>query len=150
MSTVTAMDCSQFHPLSRESIVILIRSFYSDVRADPELGPVFEAAIMDEWDAHLERMADFWSTVVLRTHSFRGNVYQKHMALNGIKREHFERWLSIWRMHTERMFELNIAREFQEIAEGIGRMLHYGFFDEFPDGTGPRKAEANRPSPYLQ
>ena len=28
----------------------LVRSFYAKVRQDPDLGPIFEAAIGDEWD----------------------------------------------------------------------------------------------------
>ena len=129
-------------PLTRDSIATLVRDFYADVRADAELGPVFDAVLAGQWDAHLDLMVDFWCTVVLHTRSFRGNVYDKHMALNGITRSHFTRWLELWKAHTERLFGKEDAHEFQLVAAGIGRMLHYGFFDEFPDGTVPRKAAA--------
>ncbi|HZW21874.1 MAG TPA: group III truncated hemoglobin, partial [Noviherbaspirillum sp.] len=58
-------------PLTRDSITTLVGDFYADVRADPELGPVFDAVLAGHWEEHLDRMVDFWSTVVLHTHSFR-------------------------------------------------------------------------------
>lgn len=61
-------------PLTQESIATLVYAFYDSVRADPELGPVFNAAI-DDWEPHLARMVEFWSTTMLGTKSFQGNVY---------------------------------------------------------------------------
>ena len=144
MNAADAKELPRFLPLTRESIAVLVRDFYADVRADAELGPVFNAVIGDSWDAHLERMSEFWCTVVLRTRSFRGNVFEKHMALGGITPTHFARWMALWRAHTERLFEREAAQDFQTIAGGIGRMLHYGLFNAFPNGTVPRHAEAGQ------
>lgn len=126
-------------PLSRESITTLVHAFYADVRSDADLGPVFDNAIGDHWDAHLDRMVEFWSTVIMRTHSFQGNVFGKHMALQGITPEHFTRWMALWTFHTDRLFSKDMAAEFQTTAAGIGRMLHHGFFNQFPDGSRMRK-----------
>ncbi|WP_342118347.1 group III truncated hemoglobin [Pseudoduganella sp. OTU4001] len=71
-------------PLTTESITTLVHQFYQGVRAAPELGPVFDAAI-DDWPPHLARMVEFWSTTMLGTKSFQGNVYGKHMALPGVQ-----------------------------------------------------------------
>jgi len=70
-------------PPSVESITQLVHGFYDDVRQDPLLGPVFEKALHGQWDAHLQRLVDFWSTVALGTRSFKGDVFGKHMALEG-------------------------------------------------------------------
>lgn len=43
--------------------------FYAKVRVDPEIGPVFNDAVQN-WDAHLALLKDFWSTVMLTTGRF--------------------------------------------------------------------------------
>jgi len=45
-------------PLIRKVIL----SFYEKVRRDPLLGPIFEEAIGDKWDPHIERIILFWLT----------------------------------------------------------------------------------------
>jgi Domain of unknown function DUF488 len=53
--------------LSEDTIRHLVDSFYAKVRADPELGPIFERAIVGDWGPHLATMHDFWSSVMLTT-----------------------------------------------------------------------------------
>ncbi|WP_432377952.1 group III truncated hemoglobin [Duganella sp. P38] len=117
-------------PLTTESIVTLVHEFYDGVRADPELGPVFDAAIGDNWDPHLARMVDFWSTVMTGSRNFQGNVYGKHMLLNGITPDHFQRWLHMFVATTNRLFAPKDAQEFQIVARRIAASLQLGFFGE--------------------
>jgi len=117
-------------PLDQASITTLVHEFYDDVRADPELGPVFNLAIGAHWGLHLDRMVEFWSTVMLGNRGFQGNVYGKHMALSGISPEHFRRWLALFVAHTERLFAPADAAEFQTVARRIAASLQYGFFGE--------------------
>ena len=56
----------------KESITELVHAFYADVRKDDLLGPVFDKALHGQWDAHLHRLVDFWSTVLLGARSFKG------------------------------------------------------------------------------
>ena len=114
-------------PLTAESIAILVQEFYDGVRADPELGPVFDAAI-DDWAPHLARMVEFWSTVMLGSKNFQGNVYGKHMALPGIEPRHFERWLALFDATVQRLFEPAVAAEFRTVASRIAQSLQYGFY----------------------
>ena len=89
VSRHTAAMTEEAHPTqtagklapSAESITQLVHGFYGDVRRDPLLGPVFEKALHGQWDAHLQRLVDFWSTVALGARSFKGDVFGKHMAL---------------------------------------------------------------------
>ena len=118
---------------STESLTELVHSFYADVRADPLLGPVFEAALRDRWEPHLARMVDFWSTVALGSKSFRGNVFSKHMALQGVTPAHFAAWVRLWGQHTDRLFEPDVARELQITAHGIARNLFQGYFGTRPE-----------------
>jgi hypothetical protein len=45
----------------------LVYAFYDRVRADPLLGPVFDAKLDGRWDTHLPKMVSFWSSLVLGT-----------------------------------------------------------------------------------
>jgi hemoglobin len=116
-------------PLTTESITTLVHEFYDGVRADPELGPVFDAAIED-WEPHLARMVEFWSTTMLGTRSFQGNVYGKHMALSGVRPEHFQRWIALFQQTVDRLFEPAVAEEFRLVASRIAQSLQYGFFGQ--------------------
>ncbi|TFW13454.1 group III truncated hemoglobin [Duganella callida] len=117
-------------PLSRDTIATLVHQFYDGVRADADIGPVFNAAIGAHWDTHLERMVDFWSTVMLGSRNFQGNVYGKHMALRGVQPEHFRRWLQLFEAAVRRLFSPDDATEFLVVANRIGASLQYGFFGE--------------------
>lgn len=78
----------------------VVFGFYDRVRVDPLLAPVFDAAIAPEdWPHHLERMCDFWSSVLLKSGRFQGRPLQKHLGLPGLSDAHFHRWLSLFR-HT--------------------------------------------------
>lgn len=113
---------------TREGLTDLVHGFYADVRADARLGPLFDRAIGDHWDAHLARMVEFWSTVTLGTRSFKGDVFGKHMAVDGVQPEHFDIWLRLWSQHTERVFAPEVARELQNLAGGVARNLFRGYF----------------------
>lgn len=115
-------------PLDRASITSLVHQFYDEVRADPVLGPVFDGAIGERWDPHLERMVEFWSTVMLGTRAFQGNVFGKHMALQGIEPDHFLRWLTMFEATAARLFEPAVADEFITVARRIAASLQYGYF----------------------
>lgn len=116
--------------LNRTSIATLVNEFYDEVRADPELFPVFNAAIGDNWTPHLDRMVDFWSTVMLGSRSFQGNVFGKHMLLNGVRPDHFRLWLAMFEATATRLFAPEIADEFIVTARRIGASLQYGFFGQ--------------------
>jgi len=115
-------------PLARDAIHTLVHQFYDDVRADAVLGPVFDKAIGEHWDEHLARMVEFWSTVMLGTHSFQGNVFGTHMALSGVEPDHFRRWLALFQATTTRLFDEQTAHEFMQVGQRIAASLQYGYF----------------------
>ena len=119
-------------------IAQLVHGFYADVRNDPLLGPVFEKALHGRWDAHLQRLVDFWSTVALGTRSFKGDVFGKHMALEGVTPAHFAAWVGLWQQHTSRLFAPEVAHHLQVAAHGIARNLFRGYFGSDPAFVPPR------------
>ncbi|WP_102961278.1 group III truncated hemoglobin [Mangrovicella endophytica] len=72
----------------------LVDTFYARVRADPEIGPIFLGEVED-WDAHLAKLIDFWSGVVLRTSRYDGRPLRPHLMLP-IEPRHFDRWLDLF------------------------------------------------------
>lgn len=118
----------QYEELSTATITALVHEFYDGVRADPELGPVFDAAIGDNWDQHLARMVDFWSTVMMGTKQFQGNVFGTHMQLSGVEPQHLRRWLALFEMTSARLFTPALADEFLAVGRRIAASLQYGFF----------------------
>jgi hemoglobin len=122
--------------LNKESIATLVHTFYDDVRADPVLAPVFNAAIGDHWGPHLERMVAFWTTTMLKTQPFQGNVFAKHMVLNGITADHFQRWLTMFEATAARLFAPEVADEFTLVARRIAASLQLGFFGKILVSAG--------------
>jgi len=105
-------------------IAVLVDRFYEKVRADPLLGPVFNAAVHD-WDEHKRTLVSFWSSVALRTGNYRGNPMAVHRA-QPIRTEHFVRWLALWRETAGDVLDEISAAQMIEHADRIGRSLRLG------------------------
>ncbi|MGH8806697.1 MAG: group III truncated hemoglobin [Noviherbaspirillum sp.] len=124
-------------PVTEEAIRALVDTFYDRVREDAILAPVFERALHGNWSAHLPRMVDFWSRVLLGTARFQGNVFGKHMALDGITDAHFLHWLSLFTSTVNELFDNETAAEITGIADRIAASLQRGFMDRRLRGAGP-------------
>jgi hemoglobin len=110
--------------ISEEQIAALVDTFYTRVRQDATLGPVFEKAIGGEWEPHLERMRAFWSSLLLASGRYKGNPMIKHlMLLPRIGRQHFERWLNLWRQTAADVLPPPAAAVFVSRAESIAERL---------------------------
>ena len=116
------------HELNPATLNMLVHEFYDLVRQDQDLQPIFDKAIGENWDLHLSHMVDFWSTVMLGSRQFQGNVYGKHMLLNGIEAKHFEQWLKLFKNTAYHLFDKEIADEISTVAHRIAGSLQYGFF----------------------
>lgn len=105
--------------------------FYARVRADTLLGPIFLAAIGTsdaEWDAHLARIGDFWSSVILRSGRYHGDPYTKHARLDGLEPHMFAHWLALFRQSCAELFPAETADLFIDRAERIASSLRIGLF----------------------
>lgn len=113
--------------ITEDNIRRMVHAFYGSVRQDEVLGPIFEEALAHDWDGHLPRMVDFWSTVLLGTRSFQSNVLGKHMALPGIEKDHFERWLHLFRETVHGIYAAGPADKIIQIAKRIATSLQLGY-----------------------
>ena len=111
-------------PLAITDIERLVDRFYDRVRADPELGPVFNAAVHD-WPDHERTLVDFWSSIALGTKRYRGNPMAAHRP-HPIREEHFGHWLDLWRETAEEELAPEHAAVFIEHARRIAQSLQFG------------------------
>ena len=111
-------------PITEAQIDILVRRFYAKATADTMLGPVFTAAVED-WEAHYDRLRDFWSSVLLTSGRYKGNPFGVHRAL-GLQAAQFEVWLGLWRATTAEVFAPDQAQFINDKATRIGDSLRQG------------------------
>lgn len=106
----------------------LVEDFYGRVRRDSELGPIFEAAVRD-WPLHLDRLTDFWSSVMLGSGRYKGNPFAVHqLHAEQLSPELFDRWLGIWQETVHCRFPAETAAIFQLKADRIAESLKAGLF----------------------
>lgn len=109
---------------SRDQVAALVDRFYDRIQVHPTLGPVFNAAV-DDWDEHKRLLTSFWSSVLLREGSYRGNPMAAHRP-HPIHAEHFDQWLALWRVTADEMLAPEQAALVHEYATRIARSLRYG------------------------
>lgn len=104
----------------------LVHAFYDRVRSDPELGPVFSAHISD-WDHHLSKMVDFWSSTLRGTARYRGTPMPAHVALPGLEPSLFHRWLALFDETVRTIDNPPMQARANELARRIAESLWFGY-----------------------
>ncbi len=105
----------------RPALQQLLRRFYADVRQHRTIGPIFTARIED-WPAHLEKIADFWSGATGGPIRYSGPMPARHVPL-GLEEEHFEAWLDLWERQCRALLPPREAGEMIALAQNIGQRL---------------------------
>jgi len=108
--------------ITDEDIKLLVHTFYAKVRADELLGPVFQPIIKDNWEPHLNRMVDFWSTILLYTHKYKDDPMPKHMQLP-VGQHHFDRWLLLFNETLDALFFGETAENAKLRAASIAKIM---------------------------
>ena len=114
--------------VSEDAIKRLVDGFYTKVRVDSQLGPIFDRAIPGDWGPHLATMRDFWSSVMLTSGRYKGNPVAKHLALEGMEPHLFDRWLEIFHETCGELFVDSIAETFRVKAVRIAESLKLALF----------------------
>ena len=120
MNTASAEDDG----LTTAEIERLVDRFYDRVQRDPVLGPIFNPAVHD-WPEHKRTLVSFWSSVALRTGTYRGNPMAAHRQ-HPIEAAHFDHWLALWRQTADEVLSPAHADLFGGYATRIARSLKYG------------------------
>jgi hemoglobin len=103
----------------------VVHAFYTRVRNDEVLGPIFQAKIED-WPLHLEKMCAFWSSITLMSGRYKGRPMVAHAKIPGIDRAHFGRWLVLFRETANEICAPAAALLFADRAERIAQSLQIG------------------------
>ena len=122
-----------FDDITEPAIAMLVDRFYAKARRDPLIGPLFNEAVRD-WDEHLRRLCDFWSSVMLTTGRYKGNpmaVHLRHRA--AIRPAMFERWLQLWRETARETLSARGAAGVIDKADRIAESLQLGMFLRLED-----------------
>ena len=110
----------------------LVDAFYARVRADPELGPIFNDAIAD-WPEHLDRLTAFWSSVMLTSGRYKGQPVPAHRKhVDRITPALFDRWLMLWKTTTQELMSPAAAAALQDKATRIAESLQLALFFRMP------------------
>ncbi|MFS4466776.1 group III truncated hemoglobin [Maribacter sp. 2210JD10-5] len=112
----------------RDDVQTLVRTFYSKIRKDDTLGPIFNNIIVD-WEAHLELLTDFWETQLFLKRKYHGNPVTAHQEMDekmhhSISSEHFGLWLNIWFETIDTLFEGETAWIAKNRAQKMSTMLY--------------------------
>jgi len=104
-----------------EDIRVFVDEFYTRVRTDELIGPIFMEKISD-WRPHLDKMYAFWNAALFGVPGFRGNPFAKHAPLK-IDGTHFERWLELFYATIDERFEGHIADDAKKRAALMANMF---------------------------
>ena len=114
----------------------LVAAFYARVRADAALGPIFNDAIED-WPDHLDKLAAFWSSVMLTTGRYKGQPLPAHMRhVDRITPALFDRWLALWRETTTELMPPEAAIALQHKTARIAESLKLALFFRLEPRSG--------------
>jgi len=94
----------------------MVINFYTKVLKDELVGPFFinelgENLADEVWGEHLDILTNFWASIYLNDHAYRGSPFAPHMKLQGLKRETFERWLQLFFETLDSIYEPHIAEQ---------------------------------------
>lgn len=109
----------------KKDIETFVNRFYSKVRENELLEPIFGSIISDNaWPQHLERMYDFWNAILFSETGFNGNPMQIHLQLP-IEEKHFLKWLSLFGQTIDELFEGPKVDEAKRRADSIAKIMNF-------------------------
>ncbi|GGK84613.1 group III truncated hemoglobin [Rufibacter glacialis] len=116
------MEETKFDIQTEEDIRLLVDTFYDNVNQDGLLGPVFNEVAKVNWEHHLPRMYEFWSTVLFGSTAYKGQPFPKHLALP-IERAHFTRWIALFTQTVDDLFAGTMAEQAKQKAASIANIF---------------------------
>ncbi|MNK70834.1 Group 3 truncated hemoglobin ctb [compost metagenome] len=117
---------------NRADVSFLVHQFYAKIRADREIGFYFNEMISD-WDAHLEKLTDFWETNLFGVRKYKGNPHAVHNEVDAhfnekITPNEFGIWLNHWFQTIDKHFEGENAETLKRRARKMSTFLYMSMF----------------------
>ena len=112
---------------TREDIYIVVKEFYSKVRIDSLLGPIFNSIIKD-WDHHFIHLTDFWESNVFMITKYSGNPIVVHQQVDKetahkIDQSYFVQWLKLWFSTIDEFYEGDKANIMKNRARNMSTYI---------------------------
>lgn len=119
---------------NRADVSFLVHQFYAKIRADREIGFYFNEMISD-WDAHLEKLTDFWETNLFGVRKYKGNPHAVHNEVDAhfdekITPNEFGIWLNHWFQTIDEHFEGENAETLKRRARKMSTFLYMSMFQQ--------------------
>lgn len=125
------------HPdLDEATIALLVRTFYARAREDDLIGPIFAGAVAD-WEHHIGKITDFWSSVMLRTGRYDGRPMRPHLILP-LEDAHFDRWLALFEETARELCPPDMADAFLVRARRIADSFEMAIAAKHGEIRAPR------------
>jgi hemoglobin len=109
---------------NEKDIKLMVDEFYSKINVHPELSPFFNEIAKTDWNHHLPRMYDFWSSILLGTMKYSGAPFPKHQVLP-LRKENFDQWLELFFHTVDENFKGPKADEAKVRASIIAKTFIY-------------------------
>ena len=110
--------------ITEASIRRLIPAFYTRVRRDPTLGPIFDGIIGDRWPAHIETVISFWLYVTRLDRRYNArNFNPAHIKHAVIRADLIPRWLTLFRETSQELCPPESATALVDIARRMAASL---------------------------
>ena len=119
---------------TRADIEQLVIVFYTQVKVNSLIGPIFNQAIKN-WDDHLPTMFNFWETLLLNNSNYKGNPLLKHAVLHKkfhLSEAHFEEWIKLWEATIDGAFTGPTSEAAKAKAKNIGSVMRSHFAPKTP------------------
>lgn len=111
---------------TQADIAELVALFYGRIRQHDELGFIFDDVAQVNWETHLPKIIDFWTTVLFGTQAYKGNPMIAHLELGQktpIHPHHFDEWLALFIKTVDELFEGERAEVAKMRAQSIAVVL---------------------------
>lgn len=106
-----------------DDVKLMVDTFYGKIREDELLGEIFNNRIGDNWPVHLEKMYNFWGSILLGITQYNGRPFPPHAEMN-LEKHHFNQWLNLFFDTLEELFEGEKTDEAKGRANSIAAIFY--------------------------
>lgn len=111
---------------NKEDIILLVNTFYEQVKGDNLIAGFFIDVIPVDWEKHLPKMYSFWENVLFHQGSYTGNPMLKHQHLHQkcpMHAAHFKRWLQLFNRTVDDLYVGDNAALIKQRAFSIATVM---------------------------
>ena len=115
-----------------EDLIKFIEAFYTEIRQDELLGPIFNEMITN-WDKHIRKIAVFWKSHLKEPGLYKGNPLEIHRRLHSkspFTEEQFVRWLGLFEQVAKDYFVGDDLKSIKQKSCMIGGTLYGRLLDK--------------------